>query len=112
MQISWSQEDICGISIDLRRSEKTESTLLIGRALTRQPKKQCTQNKPVKLKKKVFQIVHIVPLDTMLTKLKFGNWKKWMLTTFLLGARAEQLQQKIAKCCVKPITELRGINKF
>jgi hypothetical protein len=67
------------------------------------------QQKP---RKKEFQIVHIVPLDTMPTKLKFGNLPKWTLTTLQLGAKEEQQTQRIVKCFVRHITEQKAINKF
>ncbi len=47
----------------------------------------------------------------MQTRVKSGNWPKWMPTMLLHGARAAQHHPSIARCCAKHTTGQKEIGK-
>ena len=55
------------------------------------------------------QTVRFAQLATMPTRVKSGNWPKWMPTMWLHGARAAQPLSKTVRCCAKHTTGQKEI---
>jgi hypothetical protein len=58
------------------------------------------------------QTVRFAHLVMMQTRVKSGNWPKWMPTMLLHGARAAQPLSKTVRCCAKHTTEQKEIGNL
>lgn len=95
--------NISSVALWIQNSSKSAS-------LTKQPKKQCTQNKRQRQKRKAYPIVRTVPSDTMQTRARSGNLPIWTRIMSQLGARAVPPTWRIVRCSAKHTIEQRGID--
>jgi len=71
-------------------------------SLMKRSRKPCTQPKQPKPRKRAQRTVRCARWDTMPTKIKFGNYVRWMLTMSPRGARAAGPISRIVKCYARP----------
>lgn len=95
--------NLYSVALWIRNSSKFAS-------LMKQPKKQYTENKLPKQKRKAYRTVRTVPSDTTQTRARSGNSPIWMRIMSQPGAKEAPPIERIVRCSAKHTIEQRGID--